>query len=301
MVTKAVYRGVLELLKYLLVHIEADISRSLESPIFSVFLLFRLALCLCMDVKSRSQSLRVSSATRSRSPLTVRTPSPDPSSEIINLYTEPASPTTLAGKTPDKSEEEMRERKSTGTAGKPEETGGMKETSFNGDKSKEASVSQESLSKNPEEEPTESQTAAIVEDANGIDRPPASPHKDGTKSGNVPVGDHRATSASPAHTMPTSPAHATLTKRALRRVRTLTEIEVGTSNEATLELVYLHTELFRGLGNNVKEMMCRKSFWMALFASVVTADRRHLGWNENTVELYQRSLSWKNERGECQS
>ena len=287
MVTKAVYRGVLELLKYLLVHIEADISRSLESPIFSVFLLFRLALCLCMDVKNRNPSLHAGSASRSRSPFSPRTPSPDFSSGqwggIINLFTDSASSssTKSTSKMQDRGEE-MRESKSTAVASKPEEMDNIKETNFGGGRN-EMSVSQEPSSKHTEGVSESHITQAIV--GTDVDSPRVTTEKSNIKPRDTAVSDEKPT--------PTSTAQTTPTGKTMKRVRTLTDIEVGVPNEAALDLVYLHTELFRGLGNNVKDMICRKSFWAALFVSVVTADRRHLGWNENTVELYQRSVVGK--------
>ena len=72
-VTKAVYRGMLELLKLILQQVEQDVVANKEASIFSVFLAFRLALCLCTEAKSRSQTILASPAL-SPSPSTVGTP-----------------------------------------------------------------------------------------------------------------------------------------------------------------------------------------------------------------------------------
>lgn len=288
--SKAVYRGVLELLKYLLVHIEADISRNLESPIFSVFLLFRLSLCLCMDVKGRYQSPCVSSRSQSRSPFS-RTPSPDSVGRqwgrIINLFSESASTSTIEATKAEDSSEEARESRSTGAAnghGKRDRDK-AKAVGGGGGRHKEETVGQEPLSKESREmKAAESQTLTGHVDSQHMSA-------EETTASSIELRD---LTGSDNKATPTNPTQTTPTGNILKRVRTLTDIEVGLPKEGPPELVYLHTELSRGLGSNVMDMMCRKNFWTALFASVVTTDRRYLGWNENTMELYQRSVAVEN-------
>ena len=55
-----------------------------------------------------------------------------------------------------------------------------------------------------------------------------------------------------------------------------------------IPLMYLHNDLIRGLGPSFRELVVKRQFWSNVFASVVHTDRRYLGWNEKTVELYDR-------------
>ena len=53
-------------------------------------------------------------------------------------------------------------------------------------------------------------------------------------------------------------------------------------------LMYLHNDLIRGLGPSFKELVVNRHFWNNFFMSVVHTDRKYLGWNEKTSELYDR-------------
>lgn len=53
-VSKAVYRGVLDLLKYLLHSVEEDFAKELEAPLFSAFLIFRLAFSVYHEPQTKS-------------------------------------------------------------------------------------------------------------------------------------------------------------------------------------------------------------------------------------------------------
>ncbi len=53
-VSKAVYRGVLDLLKYLLHSVEEDFTKESETPLFSAFLVFRLAFSLYHEPQTKS-------------------------------------------------------------------------------------------------------------------------------------------------------------------------------------------------------------------------------------------------------
>ena len=58
--------------------------------------------------------------------------------------------------------------------------------------------------------------------------------------------------------------------------------------EAAGPLQYLHNDLIKELGPNFKEFVIGRPFWVNLFTSVVHTDRKYLGWNEKTSELYDR-------------
>ena len=61
----------------------------------------------------------------------------------------------------------------------------------------------------------------------------------------------------------------------------------GDEEKEDKEFLYLHKELMKSLGSG-QSFMLQRSFWNALFVSVVDTDRGHLGWNEKTAELYNR-------------
>ena len=85
----------------------------------------------------------------------------------------------------------------------------------------------------------------------------------------------------------------TLATPACRRVRPYEPslqngIESNSSNEYESDFVYLHSDFLKGLSNAMKGIIVKKQFWNSLFCAVVQADRKYLGWNEKTAEMYDR-------------
>lgn len=195
----------LELLKLVLQQVERDILEDKEALVFSVFLVFRLALCLCTEAKGRSQSLMASPPHHSPSTSGALTSSSNgaaPSLEQVMREEEKA--TSVANSSPD-----MR----TGSKQGPPSF-----LSLAGKDSPSLSKRVRALS-----------SPVLVEGGGG----------DGDEEGE------------------------------------------------DKEYLYLHKELMKSLGSG-RSFMLQRSFWNALFVSIVDTDRGHLGWNEKTTELYNR-------------
>lgn len=182
------YKGVLDLLKYIIQPIETALHANIDTPVLSLFLVLRLALCLC-STPSRKKKLADNTeptdvATRS---------SPLPSLKLANHLTN-------------------------------------------------------SLSGQYECEPATPLLPAEIE--------------------MKVLSDERVSSD-------------------CRRVRIHEPVsKEGIDKEG--ELRYLHTDLLKGFSNVMKDVIIKRHFWNNLFSAVVQADRKYLGWNEKTGELYER-------------
>ncbi|XP_011405011.1 PREDICTED: MAP kinase-activating death domain protein-like [Amphimedon queenslandica] len=203
-VSRAVYKGVLDLLKYIIQPIEASLQADIDTPIFSLFLVLRLALCLCTDLSRKRSPLKSTenelNGHRTPSPL----PPPSP-----NLRTRRSLPTSSSSSLP------------------------LKDLSYPG---------------------------AVDDNSNGFK----------VAESNLSVSDDR------------------------KRVRAYDPVLLGGDSERETEhvedheLQYLHVDLLRAFSSAMKGIVVRRQFWNSLFSAVVQADRKYLGWNEKTSELYDR-------------
>ena len=200
-VSKAVYKSVLELLKYLLQPIETILQNDLETPLFSPFLVLRLALCVC--------------------------------TKIVNKK--------LQSKTPSLEKQEVENLESDSTL-----------------------------------------------KTNGLTSTPITQHSE-------PAYDYNG---------PLLPVEIELQEIDLESVVTPTckrvricepvsqsekiQVDIGQNDDYSLQ--YLHTELLRSLSNVMKGIVVKRHFWNSMFSAVVQADRKYLGWNERTFELYERCV-----------
>lgn len=66
------------------------------------------------------------------------------------------------------------------------------------------------------------------------------------------------------------------------------EGSVANNSGSTSELQYLHADLIKGFSNSMNGIIMKRHFWNSLFSAVVQADRKYMGWNEKTIELYDR-------------
>lgn len=66
------------------------------------------------------------------------------------------------------------------------------------------------------------------------------------------------------------------------------QVDLGQNDDYSLQ--YLHTELLKSLSNAMKGIVVKRHFWNSMFSAVVQADRKYLGWNERTFELYERCI-----------
>lgn len=201
-VSRAVYKGVLDLLKYTIQPIESALHSDIDTPIFSLFLILRLALCICTN-PNRKKNLPKSHSVADGESNGHRTPSPLPPN--YNFSVRRSLPT-------------------------------------------------------PSLHPSQD---LFVFESNVNDAP----------AEGVPSDD-------------------------CKRVRTYdpslssdnreTEGGGGGGEEDVLQLQYLHVDLLRGFSNVMKQIVVKRQFWNGLFSAVVQADRKYLGWNEKTSELYDR-------------
>ena len=196
------YKGVLDLLKYIIQPIESSLQADIDTPIFSLFLVLRLALCLCTDLTRKRPPLK---STESE-PNGPRTPSPLPPSP--SLVTRRSLPT-------------------------PSSLFPLEDLSY---------------------------PAAVNDDSNGFE----------VAESNLMICDDR------------------------KRVRTYDPVLLGGESERDCELAedhdlhYLHVDLLKAFSNTMKGIVVKRQFWNSLFSAVVQADRKYLGWNEKTSELYDR-------------
>ena len=74
-----------------------------------------------------------------------------------------------------------------------------------------------------------------------------------------------------------------------RRLRSESNLYRIADCKFTKDTQFLYKDLTRALGSG-KAFMQERKFWTVLFMSVVAVERGYLGWNENTADLYQRSV-----------
>lgn len=226
-VSKMVYKGVLDLLKYLMQFIEAELAKEIETRIFSIFLIFRLALCLCTSSSHRRVHSTKSHDTKENKSPESKTPlSPRSSSVPVMSVVEKGSsslPTTIKKQSRNRSEKEIwSEDEDHGT----DNDQVIKTPAGNG----------------------KTQQIELKEMAGDFS---------GQGGKNTPTKRVRVSSPTP-------------------------------QDERDSSYVYLHNDLIKSLGPNVKNLVVKRQFWNNLFACVVEADRKYLGWNEKTPELYDR-------------
>lgn len=206
MVSRSVYRGVLDLLKYLSQHIELTLQSNIDTPLFSVFLIFRLALCLCTNTSSHKKVTK-------------------------SLKTDP----------------------------KTFESGRASPVP-----SLSASIFKEPYNYSSDEShpllPVEIELQEIFNVADSGDV--------------VSPSCKRVRSHKPVHV-----------------IHDGVEVE-NTEGE---DMLYLHDDLLRAFGNTMKSIILKKQFWNSLFSAVVQADRKYLGWNEKTAEMYERLMGFDRE------
>lgn len=220
----------MELLKYLMQFIEAELIEDIESPIFSLFLILRLALCLCTKApRKRSQSTRLMPVKEKENKLfrssSLQRKQPLKTSNKAN------SPTT--GIHPPSTDSHDQDKKN-----QPPVSSSPQQNNTLIDDSKIP------LSNRPQEIELEQ----MARDAGGSKRPPP------------------------------------LLKAPSKKVIITTPV----SKEAGDTLMYLHNDFISELGANFKELVVKRAFWANMFISVVHTDRKYLGWNEKTSELYDR-------------
>ena len=248
-VSKAVYKGVLELLKFLMQFIEAELTKDLEHPVFSLFLVLRLALCLCMRTPYKKAQSTKSTSTKLESGLKAsrKTGLPEEKSTKGSSVLDAGSSSLKAAETENKQTKndlsEIKEEKAllVGTTSKNELS--------HGDDYTDGVLSKSPRANGLPEEIEMQQMAG--------DSPPKRPIPPLVKIPSKKV-------------MISSPAPEKL----------------GEGGVASY--IYLHNDLIRELGPGFKGLVVKRQFWNNMFASVVHTDRKYLGWNEKTSELYDR-------------
>ena len=215
-----VYKGVLDLLKYLMQFIETELTKEIETRIFSIFLVFRLALCLCTSSShKRVHSTKSHDARENKSPES-KTPLSPRSSSVVDKG---GPSTTIKKQSRNRSEKEIwSEDEDHGT----DNDQVIKTPAGNG----------------------KTQQIELKEMAGDFS---------GQGGKNTPTKRVRVSSPTP-------------------------------QDERDSSYVYLHNDLIKSLGPNVKNLVVKRQFWNNLFACVVEADRKYLGWNEKTPEMYER-------------
>ena len=201
-VSKAVYKGVLELLKYLLQPIETVLQSDLETPLFSPFLMLRLALCVCMKIVNKKLQPKTLSLEKQE----VENPESDSSLKTNELTSTPIT-----------------------------------------------------------------QHSEPVYDYDG----PL-----------LPVEIELQEIDLESVVMPTYKR-----VRICEPVSQSGKIQVDLGQNDDYSLQYLHTELLKSLSNAMKGIVVKRHFWNSMFSAVVQADRKYLGWNERTFELYERCVA----------
>jgi hypothetical protein len=204
MVSRSVYKGILDLLKYLVSHIETTLQADIDTPLFSVFLIFRIALCICAGGTKKITKTSDTLGPLER-PLR-RASSPAAINETTDKHAATSSPVPPL-------------------------------------KMPKGQMFQPTI-----DIPVETELKQITVKANGYS-----------------IGTD------------------------IRRVRFCQPklLEGVTENIINPE-TYLYVDMLKGFGPIMKGIVVRRQFWLSLFASVVQADRKYLGWNEKTAELYQR-------------
>ena len=242
MLTKNVYKGVLELLKYMLQFIEAELLKDLETPVFSLFLILRLALCLCTKApRKRSQSTRHSTDAEGGSSIFM--------TGSLRRYNKARAVTPV------------RERNSSMLVDQ-------------GSSSLSTGTSQLPGSNSREQSPADDQRVDSSDDS--------STTKPTTDTKGLPVEIELQQIASDSRPKPPPLLTKTPSKKVIITNPAASQ-ELGDSS-----LMYLHNDLIKELGPTFKEFVVKRQFWVNLFTSVVHTDRKYLGWNEKTSELYDR-------------
>ncbi len=218
------------MLKYLLQFIEAELVKDTESPVFSLFLILRLALCLCTKApRKRSQSNK--------------SPTERETNYLLKSYS-------------------LRKNK-LGRASSPASTA--------------PSIDKGSSSLGP----LSSQEQSSISEQVGQDSIDGQNFSGLSSTEKVPQEielEQIAGDSPPKHPRP-------LVKVPSKKVM----ISSPASDEGEdTPLMYLHNDLIRGLGPSFKELVVKRPFWTNVFVSVVHTDRKYLGWNEKTAELYDR-------------
>ncbi len=243
MLTKNIYKGVLELLKYMLQFIEAELLKDLETPVFSLFLVLRLALCLCTKApRKRSQSTRHSTDGEGGSSI-FRTGS-------LRRYNNKTRAVTPVG-----------ERTSSLLVDQ-------------GSSSLSVGTNQLRRSISREQSPADDQEVDSNDDS--------STTKPTTDSKGLPIEIELQQMAGDSPPKPPPLLTKTPSKKVIITSPAASQ-ELGDSS-----LIYLHNDLIKELGPTFKEFVVKRQFWVNLFTSVVHTDRKYLGWNEKTSELYDR-------------
>ena len=218
-----VYKGVLDLLKYLMQFIEVELTKEIETRIFSIFLIFRLALCLCTSSShKRVQSTKSHDTKENKSPESKTPLSPRSSSVPVMSVVDKGSSSLATKQSRNRSEKEIWS----------------------------------------EDEDHGTDNDQVIK---------------------TPTGNGKTQQTEMAGDFSGQGGKNTPTKRV--RVSSPTPQE---KDERDSSYVYLHNDLIKSLGPNVKNLVVKRQFWNNLFACVVEADRKYLGWNEKTPELYDR-------------
>lgn len=289
-VTRAVYRGVLDLLKLLLQCVEEDYQREPEGPLFSVFLILRISFTIYYEPKQKSTlgfSLR--SALSVGSSFLGHTDS----------YKSPRETTTSSWS--ESSSQTKTESMTSVRASRTQPRAGSVDSSLLSSRNGLMSSGNFELSDNTT--PTSSNTLPTINRSSTSFSTPtrnissvlspktSSPQRSHEKaSGGTQASFKR--SPSPSRSLDSTIKHSHLSSimvqddlmtQLVNSPRFFHPID----GQDLKSCNFLYKELLRGQGA-VKPFLLKKDFWNTVFMSTIDTDRGYLGWNERTADLYRR-------------
>ena len=285
-VTRAVYRGVLDLLKLLLQCVEEDFQKEPEGPLFSVFLILRISFTIYYEPKQKS-TLGFSL----RSALSVG------SSFLGHTDSKPPGGTTPSSWN-DSSSQLKRESMPSLGATRSQPRAGSVDSSLLSSRNGVMSSGNFELSDNST--PANSGTAATVNHNSTSFSTPNWKNVSSTPGPRTssPLLSHKkaggGTQANIKQSL--SPSRGSIKRSHLSSIMQddlMTQLVNSPrffhpiDGQDLKSFSFLYKELLRGQGD-VKPFLLKKDFWNIVFMSTINTDRGYLGWNERTADLYRR-------------
>jgi hypothetical protein len=309
-VSKAVYRGLLDLLKYFLGYVEEELQKEPEASIFSVFLLLRIAFSIFLLPKGSSSKPRTPPGKR-------RPPAQDSPLSFLPPISTAITPATLTpGKTfaisnsprrspvlPRRDTANNREHRSLhqddreSTPQQSAAVGTPVRARMRRDEEREEYGEESNSSRVADDAPTPKVSLDFTNTSIYYNTPSAATPPLSGRVHEFPFSRSSSnTTESRSHSRSGRPPPPPLQKRGSplvamhRRLRSEADLNnlLGTGSGYNKDTQFIYKDITKALGPSGRAFMMERMFWNVLFMSVVTVERGYLGWNENTADLYQR-------------